>query len=154
MRRIKHLFVTRLITGVGLAISLVITVIFMLLLGLNPKSIAILAILITFVVVFILFFITFSISLIPCVKKFDCNGKVYYAFKGNFIVELFEENKLLKRFPNFFVAPDIEYVDENGNKVFVEFGEFRGIKFSVNGEKIKPMPIKRKHNNEKKDENS
>ena len=144
MRRIKHLFVTRLVTGVGLAISLVIMVIFMLLLGLNPKSIAILAILITFVAVFILFFITFSISLIPCVKKFDCNGKVYYAFKGNFIVELFEENKLLKRFPNFFVAPDIEYGDENGNKVFAEFGEFRGIKLSINGEYIKASPAKYK----------
>lgn len=144
MRRIKHLFVTRLVTGIGLAMSLVITVIFMLLLGLYPKNIAILAILIAFVVIFILFLAAFPLSLIPCVKKFDCNEKVYYAFKGNFIVELFEENKLLKRFPNFFIAPDIEYVDENGNKVFAEFGEFRSIKLSINGEYIKASPAKYK----------
>lgn len=46
--------------------------------------------------------------------------------------------------PSILTPPDIDYTDENGNKVFVEFGSFLGISLKFNGEKVKASPAKYK----------
>ncbi len=51
---------------------------------------------------------------------------------------------IIKRLPSILTPPDIDHTDENGNKVFVEFGSFLGISLKFNGEKVKASPAKYK----------
>lgn len=145
MRRVKHVFIARLVTGIvtiAMVIAMIIPLVIFFATGAKDKGIGYVSLI--FVVPFALSLFGFFLTLALRTKKYECGGKTYYAHNGFFIVELYEEDKLIKRLPSILTPPDIDYTDENGNKVFVEFGSFLGISLKFNGEKVKASPAKYK----------
>lgn len=96
MRRVKHVFIARLVTGIvtiAMVIAMIIPLVIFFATRAKDKGIEYISLI--FVVPFALSLFGFFLTLALRTKKYECGGKTYYAHNGFFIVELYEENKLL-----------------------------------------------------------